>query len=155
MVVYLQLMFLPLSFLTCQTASVSCLWSTFEYKLCSESADRSRMLKWLNASSVMRSCLELWAAGQTKCLSLIKSPIIPENTESREKVKFWQSEKNVLIYPVASLLLMNTWLCLTSWSFHKFTSVWSFDCLIMQSTVGMSGFASSTFLRWAGLINRF
>lgn len=59
----------------------------------------------------MRSSLELSAAGQTKCLSLIKSPIIPENTEPRKKVKFWQSEKNVLIYPVTSLLLINTSLC--------------------------------------------
>lgn len=56
----------------------------------------------------MRSSLELSAAGQTKCFSLIKSPIIPENTEPCEKVKFWQSEKNVLIYPATSLLLRNT-----------------------------------------------
>lgn len=54
----------------------------------------------------MRSSLEMSAAGQTKCFSLIKSPIIPENTELREKVRFWQSEKNVLIYPVTSLPLI-------------------------------------------------
>lgn len=77
----------------------------------------------LNASSVMRSSLELSAAGQTKCLSLIKSPIIPENTEPREKVKFWQSEKNVLIYPATSLRLINTLLCLTGKSFHILVSV--------------------------------
>lgn len=60
----------------------------------------------LNASSVMRSSLEMSAAGQTKCFSLIKSPIVPENTGLREKVEFWQSEKNVLIYPVTSLPLI-------------------------------------------------
>lgn len=71
----------------------------------------------------MRSSLELSAAGQTKCLSLIKSPIIPENTETCEKVKFWQSERNVLIYPATSLLLINTSLCLTGKSFHKLARV--------------------------------
>lgn len=71
----------------------------------------------------MRSSLELSAAGQTKCFSLIKSPIIPENTEPCEKVKFWQSEKNVLIYPATSLLLRNTLLGLTGKSFHKLASV--------------------------------
>lgn len=54
----------------------------------------------------MRSSLEMSAAGQTKCFSLIKPPIIPENTALREKVRFWQSEKNVLIYPVTSLPLI-------------------------------------------------
>lgn len=53
----------------------------------------------------MRTSLEMSAAGQTKCFSLIKSPIVPENTELREKVEFWQSEKNGLIYPVTSLPL--------------------------------------------------
>lgn len=71
----------------------------------------------------MTCSLALSAAGQTKCFSLIKSPIIPENTEPCEKVKFWQSVKNVFIYPATSLLLINTWLCLTDKTFRKLANV--------------------------------